>query len=98
MRSLLFLCSFAVCSSAFADSRIFIIANQPNGYGVDKCLADGAKCGSYAAQTYCQTRNFARATAFRRVEPDDITGSVPASASESCGRGGCEYVAITCQR
>ena len=100
MRTLLILCGLAVCwaSSALADSRVFIVANQPDGYGVDKCLADGAKCGSYAAQTYCQTRDFTRATAFRRVDPDEITGSVPTSASGNCGRAGCAYVAITCQR
>ena len=28
-------------SAAWADSRVFIIANQPDGYGVDQCLAQG---------------------------------------------------------
>ena len=46
-----------------------------------------------------QSRDFAQATAFRRVDPDEITGSVPKSGSEKCGPAGCsEYVAITCQR
>ena len=86
-------------SAASADSRVFIIANQADGYGVDQCLAKGDKCGAPAARAYCQSRDFAQATAFRRVDPDEITGSVPKTGSEKCGHAGCnEYVAITCQR
>jgi hypothetical protein len=84
--------------AAWADSRVFIIANQPDGYGVDQCLATGEKCGAHAAQSYCQSRNFAQASSYRRVDPDEITGSVP-KAGENCGHPGCgEYIAITCQR
>jgi len=86
-------------SSVLADSRVFIIANQSDGYGVDKCLAGGEKCGASAARAYCQSREFAQATSFRRVDPDEVTGAVPKSGTASCGPGGCgEYVAITCQR
>ena len=85
-------------SAAWADSRVFIIANQADGYGVDQCLAKGETCGAHAAHSYCRSRNFAEATAYRRVDPDEITGSVPKIA-ENCGRAGCkEYIAITCQR
>jgi len=85
-------------SDASADSRVFIVANQADGYGVDQCLAKGDKCGAHAALSYCQSRDFAQATSYRRVDPDEITGSVPA-ASGSCHHAGCnEYVAITCQR
>ncbi|UZE47443.1 hypothetical protein [Rhodopseudomonas sp. P2A-2r] len=86
-------------SAAFADSRVFIIANQADGYGIDQCLANGEKCGASAARSYCQSREFAQATAFRRVDPDEVTGSIPQPIGGNCGRGGCnEYVAITCQR
>ena len=85
-------------SAASADSRVFIIANQADGYGIDQCLARGDKCGAHAARSYCQSREFASASAYRRVDPDEITGSVPAAGAK-CGRAGCnEYVAITCQR
>ena len=85
-------------SAALADSRVFIIANQADGYGVDQCLARGDKCGAHAARSYCQSRDFLQATAYRRVDPDEITGAVPATA-QKCGGGTCgEYVAITCQR
>jgi len=85
-----------VTSSALAESRVFIIANQASGY--DQCLAKGDKCGASAARTYCQSRDFAQASAYRRVDPDEITGSVPKSGT-NCSHGHCdEYVAITCQR
>ena len=91
-------CAFLSAASApSADSRVFIIANQADGYGIDQCLANGDKCGAYAARSYCQSRDFAQATAFRRVDPDEITGAVP--GNEKCTGNGCgEYVAITCQR
>ena len=77
---------------------VFIIANQADGYGVDQCLAKGEKCGAQVARTYCQSRDFAQASAYRRVDPDEITGSVPKSGA-NCSHGHCdEYVAITCQR
>ena len=89
---------FAV-SAAHADSRVFIIANQADGYGVDQCLAKGEKCGAHAARSYCQSREFAQATSYRRVDPDEITGSVPKGGNENCIGSSCnEYVAITCQR
>jgi hypothetical protein len=97
--SALLACVFMLAASAAsADSHVFIIANQADGYGVDQCLAMGEKCGAHAARSYCQSRDFAQASSYRRVDPDEITGSVP-NAAESCSRVGCnEYVAITCQR
>jgi hypothetical protein len=93
-------CLFAaVTSAAFADSRVFIIANQADGYGIDQCLARGEQCGAHAARAWCQSRDFAQATSYRRVDPDEITGSVPKIPGDSCTHAGChEYVAITCQR
>ncbi len=93
-------CAFlAATSAAHADSRVFIIANQPDGYGIDQCLANGERCGAPAARAYCQSRNFAQASAYRRVDPEEVTGAVPVSTGETCRSGVCgEYVAITCQR
>jgi len=86
--------SILAASAACAETRVFIIAN---GSG-DQCLAKGDKCGTSAARTYCQSRDFAQASAYRRVDPDEITGSVPKSGT-NCSHGHCdEYVAITCQR
>lgn len=101
MRSLLalILCaSTLTAASAYAETRVFIIVNQADGYGVDQCLAKGERCGASVARTYCQSRDFAQASAYRRVDPDEITGSVPKSGA-NCSHGRCdEYVAITCQR
>jgi hypothetical protein len=101
MRSLPALSAFAfllATTAASAESRVFIVANQADGYGVDQCLADGDKCGAPAARSYCQSRDFALASSYRRVDPDEITGSVPKTAG-NCAHGACdEFVAITCQR
>ena len=101
MRSIsaLVACVFLLAGSAArADSRVFIIENQADGYGVDQCLAKGDKCGAHAALSYCKSRDFAQASSYRRVDPEEITGSVPRSTGANCARSGCEYVAITCQR
>jgi hypothetical protein len=85
-------------ATAWADSRIFIIANHADGYGVDQCLAQGESCGANAAHSYCRSRDFAQAVAYRRVRPDEMTDSIRGSTN-SCRHSGCnEYVAITCQR
>lgn len=86
----------AMSAKAQADSRVFIIANQPDGYGIDECLAKGEKCGAPAARAYCQSREFAQATGYRRVDPDEVTGAIPASTAGSSGNS--DYIAITCQR
>ena len=99
LTALLTCISLLAATAAFADSRVFIISNQADGYGVDQCLARGEKCGAHAARSYCQSRDFAQASSYRRVDPDEITGSVPTAAGPTCNHSGCnEYVAITCQR
>jgi hypothetical protein len=98
--SALLACTFLLAASAAsADSRVFIIENQADGYGVDQCLAKGEKCGAHAALSYCRSRDFAQASSYRRVDPDEVTGSVSKANGETCSHAGCnEYVAITCQR
>ena len=103
MRSLLAMLVFSSvvllgASPAHAEKRIFIIANNADGYGVDRCLASGAACGAAAAAAYCRSREFAQAASYRKIDREEITGAVPASSS-ACGRGGCdEFVAIECSR
>jgi len=96
--ALLACASLFTMAAASAETHVFIVANQSDGYGVDQCLAKGDKCGAHAAHSYCRSRDFAQATSYRRVDPDEITGSVPKDGA-NCHHGGCgEYVAITCQR
>jgi hypothetical protein len=100
MRSIpaLLACAFIFTSPASAETRVFIVANHADGYGVDQCLAKGEKCGAHAAASYCRSRDFAQASSYRRVDPDEITGSVPKEGA-NCPHGKCDdYVAITCQR
>ena len=88
----------AFSSTAQAEKRTFIIANNSDGYGVDRCLAAGSTCGAAAATAYCKSREFAQAVSYSKVDKDDITGAVPTTA-QACRSGGCEeFVAIVCTR
>ncbi len=86
-------------ASAQAEKHVFIIANNPDGYGIDRCLASGDHCGTAAANSYCRSRQFAQAVTFRKVERDDITGALPDGGSGSCKGVTCQnFVAIECTR
>jgi len=86
-------------ASARAERHIFIIANNPDGYGIDRCLAAGDHCGVAAANSFCRAREYAQALSFHKVDRDDITGVIPASGPGSCNGATCEnYVAIECAR
>jgi hypothetical protein len=83
--------------AASAENRVFIIANHADGYGVDRCLATGAGCGTVIADSYCRSRQFERALSYRKVDRDEIAGAV--TVSTSCPAGGCtSFVAIECAR
>ena len=101
MRSLLACLSLAAllaASAAQAEKRVFIIANNADGYGIDRCLATGGHCGTAAATAYCKSREFAQATSFHKVDKEDITGAIPAN-SGACRGGNCDqFVAIECTR
>jgi hypothetical protein len=93
----LFAASSFATTSAMAEKRIFIIANNSDGYGVDRCLAAGDNCGRAAAAAYCRTQQFVQAASFRKVDRDDITGAV--SSGPACTGMACdEFVAIECTR
>jgi hypothetical protein len=84
--------------SAQAERRIFIIANDADAYGVDRCLASGATCGVAVATAYCKSRDFAQLQSFRKIDREEITGAVR-SNGDSCRGGSCdEFVAIECTR
>ena len=93
--AVLVLAATAFSSAAQAEKRTFIIANNSDGYGVDRCLATGATCGVPVATAYCKSRDFAQAASFRKVDHDEITGAVP-STNGSSARD--EFVAIECLR
>lgn len=83
---------------ASAETKIFIVENQPDGYGIDQCLASGANCGKPMASAYCQSRNYTQATSFRRADPDEISGG-RASGDATCRTLVCiDFVAIECER
>ncbi|MEJ2376408.1 MAG: hypothetical protein P8Y53_18005 [Pseudolabrys sp.] len=92
------LCLCAVTSAQAAQRRMFIIgASADGGYRVDRCLARGAKCGKAAANAYCRGHHYAAATAYQKVNRDEITGAIPSDGSGGCRHGQCEnLVAIVC--
>jgi hypothetical protein len=95
--SLAVLC-LCLVNSAQAERRMFIITNDA-GYGVDRCLASGDKCGAVAANSYCKSHAFAEASSFRKVDRDDITGAIPNADSGGCKGPKCDdFVAIVCTR
>jgi hypothetical protein len=101
MRSFLAALAVAVflgAPAASAETRIFIIVSNADGYGVDRCLASGEKCGAAAATALCRAREFTLAVSYRKVERQEITGVIPASAGD-CVEGICDhFVAIECTR
>jgi hypothetical protein len=102
MRTLLISLAAILClglaTAAQAERRMFIISADA-GYGVDDCLASGASCGTAAATAYCKTQAFAQATAYRKVDRDDITGTIPTGGVSACHGSKCDnFVAIFCTR
>jgi hypothetical protein len=97
-----YLLAAAICTAAVmvnvaasAETRIFIITNNADGYGVDRCLATGARCGVAVATAYCKSRDYLQAASFRKVDRDEITGAVPSTNGTSARD---EFVAIECLR
>ena len=84
--------------AASAERRLFIVANNPDGYGVDRCLAGGGSCGTTVANSYCHSHEFAQATSVQNVDRDDITGAIPNDGPDACHGTKCNYVAIECTR
>jgi hypothetical protein len=82
-------------TAAQAEKRTFIIANNSDGYGVDRCLATGATCGAAVATAYCKSRDYMEAASFRKVEREEIAGTVPTTTGASARD---EFVAIECLR
>lgn len=104
MRSVLFVLIAAVtlfasnAQDAQAEQQMFVILSNADGYGVDRCLEDGSKCGAAVAAAYCRSQQFVQAASYRKVDRDDITGSVSAKDVACHGSACGEFVAILCTR
>jgi hypothetical protein len=89
--------SVCLAQTAQAERRMFIIGADIDGYGVDRCLASGEKCGEAAANAYCRGHQFAVAASYRKVDRGEVTGAIPAVAT--CQGSRCDnLVAIVCSR
>lgn len=93
-------CLLASVALAKAETRTFIL-DSSQGYGIDSCLSKGEACGKAMATAVCQANQFASAIDYGRLDPTEITGSLPAGmkAAKICNGAKCpEKVAITCTR
>ena len=96
MRILLAAAALARPSRRVAETHVFIIENHSD-YGVDQCLASGARCGKVVASAYCQSRSYQPGG----IVPEGRSGrnyrrsiGPPAAAARICG----DWVAIECTR
>jgi hypothetical protein len=80
--------------SARAENRTFVIANNADDYGVDRCLTSGDRCGAAVATAYCQSQDFAQARSFRKITREEITVGI----AEACGTNCENFIAIECTR
>lgn len=87
-----------LAGAAQAEWRMFVVANDADDYGIDRCLANHERCGVLAANAYCKAHDYAEASSFRKVDRDDITGAIPRSETGSCRGAKCSIVAIICSR
>ena len=71
-------------------SRAVVSAND--GYGVSECLTSGDACGALVAQGWCQSNGYRRLVAYRKANPEDVTGSVGTLVSGDDGHS----VVINC--
>ena len=90
--------SLCLMTSAQAERRMFIIANDGDGYGIDRCLASGDHCGAAMANAYCHMRQFSTAASYHQVDRDDITGAIPQDVSGGCRGNICNIIAVVCAR
>ena len=101
MRTILIGLAALLClvpSTTRAEQHMFLVANDADGYGIDRCLASGEKCGAAAANAYCRTQAFTTAATYHKIDQLDLTGSITKDASVTCQPGTCEVVAIVCLR
>lgn len=89
----------ALSGAAHAEKRLFVLADHPDGYGIDNCLASRLPCGHVVANSYCRSHNFAKAESFRDLGGNDVAGAVTDDKSGACGGRHCAHlIAIECSR
>ena len=88
-----------LATPAQAETKTFLI-DSSDGYGIDRCLAAGEACGRAAATALCRANAFAQVVDYGRMEPNEITGTLPGGLPLKVCRGpACPVtLAITCTR
>jgi hypothetical protein len=81
---------------AAAESHTFVLSDISDGYGIDRCLTTGARCGSLLADAYCRSHDFRQAASFRPLAAADITGTLLVAERARPAAG--TLIAIECSR
>src|SRR5262245_66047808 len=92
MRTILIGLAALLClvpSATRAEQHIFLVANDADSYGIDRCLASGEKCGAAAANAYCRTQAFTAAAKYHKIDQNDLTGAINKDASVNWQPGTC---------
>lgn len=86
--------SFALLpkSSQAASTEATFLVPAHDGYGVAECLVSGQTCGQAVADTWCEAQGYIKATSYRQVMADEVTGSVQNVAVASTP----QPISITC--
>jgi hypothetical protein len=85
--------------SAHAEKRLFVIANDADDYGIDRCLISDGGCGAAVANAYCHSHEYEQAVSFRKLEREDMSVTIAASGAGLCAGSRCNtFVAIECSR
>ena len=79
---------------ARAEQHMFLVANDADGYGTDRCLASG----SAARQRPMLTATFPVTASYHKVEEGDLAGATAKDAPGNCKDDRCDVVAIVCLR
>jgi hypothetical protein len=79
-------------STETAPTEATLLVPAHDGYGIAECLVSGHSCGQAVADTWCETQGYVRATSFRQVSLDEVTGAIQKTALTSKP----QPVSITC--
>jgi hypothetical protein len=86
-----------LATSANAERRMFIVANDADGYGIDRCLAFGEKCGP-PPQRLLQDAGFCGSFDLPQGQSQRHYRRPDASDAQGCRNNTRNVVAIVCTR
>jgi hypothetical protein len=77
--------SYEPLSSATIQGPSHAVISASDGYGISECLTSGDACGALVARSWCQSNGYGRLIAYRKADPEDVTGATGALVSGEDG-------------